>query len=264
MGILKKGTKTFRKISKGLGLMTALRYSAAVLRRQRHFHISTDGLDVTVRVSSPDIRVAIDTLGSEFDALAGVVDRNFDGLIVDAGGYIGTAALKLGSMFPKASIITIEPSPDNYAILSLNIAQNRRIKAVHAALAPKAGETVELRDRGTGHWGLTIIEAPRDRAEAPRLASVRTTSLKEIMDQNPGTRIGLLKLDIEGAEKALFDQTPDVLRSIPVIMAELHERIVAGCEASFVAASEGRKVMPLGHEKMMSVQQPSNMQPLSG
>ena len=261
MGLLKRNIRLFRKMQSTLGLPTTLSYIGSALVGKDRFSVRINGLDATLRIGSPDLKVAMETLGSEFVALEDVVRPDFDGLIVDAGGYIGTAALKFAAMFPKAQILTIEPAPENFAMLTENIAAHPRITAKQAALAPVAGKTIKLLDRGTGQWGLTIVQAPRDRAGASELTEVRTTSLQEVLDDFPGLELGVLKLDIEGAEKALFDATPDILRAVPVILAELHDKIIEGCKASFASLSEGRTVIRLGHEKHMSIQSPNHLGP---
>ena len=48
---------------------------------------------------------------------------------------MGTAAIVFSEMYPKAKIITIEPSLDNFDILQRNIAKYKNIKAIHGALS---------------------------------------------------------------------------------------------------------------------------------
>ena len=45
--------------------------------------------------------------------------------------------------------------------------------------------------------------------------------------------IGILKLDIEGAELHLFKEDEMALSEIPHIFVELHDRIVSGCSDAF-------------------------------
>ena len=49
---------------------------------------------VWVRSATPDLRTAIANLTEEFDCLDQLLPEGYSGLIVDGGGYIGTAALK--------------------------------------------------------------------------------------------------------------------------------------------------------------------------
>ena len=51
------------------------------------------------------------------------------GLIIDAGGYLGTAAIAFSEAYPDATVVTIEPSPENFALLVQNTAAYPNIRA---------------------------------------------------------------------------------------------------------------------------------------
>ncbi len=236
-----------------IGLFAALKYRAAKLLRLPCVSLPIRGHSVAVRPRTHDLRVALTSLGREFDRLRSLLDPDFDGIIVDASGYIGSAALRLSDLFPAATIVSIEPSAANFEILCRNVAHVERIEPIQRALAPVAGRTVRLGDPGTGEWGFTIVETTVDRTVPAFLHEVETISLGEILERHPGRPIGLLKLDIEGAEKALFDQASAELSRIPIVLAELHDRIVEGCEESFRRFSKGRTVKKFSGEKYASV-----------
>ena len=55
-----------------------------------------------------------------------------------------------------------------------------------------------------------------------------------------GTSVDLLKIDIEGAEKELFSAPSDSwLARTRLIIIELHDRMVAGCEQALEEATNG-------------------------
>lgn len=241
-----------------LGPRGALRYVVTRRLGAETVRVPVHGVEIRLRTAGPDLSVARTSLGAEFAPLARFVDREFDGLIVDAGGFIGTAALKLSAMFPRATIVSIEPSEANAALLAENIAGHANIELIQGALVPVSGSPVELRDRATGAWGFTIVEAPADRADAALLGPVATVSLADIVARHPGRPIGLLKLDIEGGEIPLFDAAPPELAAIPVIFVELHDRIAAGCTEAFHRFSEGRMIETFGGEKFASIAPPTS------
>ena len=76
-------------------------------------------------------------------------------LILDAGGYIGTAAIAFAKQYPSATIVSLEPNSNNYQLLAQNTATWRNIVAMNKALAPEPGGLI-LYDRGTGAWGFTL------------------------------------------------------------------------------------------------------------
>lgn len=214
-------------------------------------NVTIFGHRIRVRARSRDLGVAVSCLGGEFEPLNGLLDANFDGVIVDAGGYIGTAAIALSQLYPQAQVITIEPSRENIEVLKRNIAHYPRIKVVQGALSGQKGPKLKLRNRETGHWGYSVVDSPGDRPGASVIEEVDGFTLSDLVPD--AKKIGILKLDIEGAEKALFEGGDEMLGAIPVIFVELHDRIVQGCSASFKEFSKDRRVMKCGGEKYLSL-----------
>lgn len=209
------------------------------------------GVRIKIRKGTPDLAVAVSAFMGEFDILRNYFPGDNGCAVVDAGGYIGTSAIVFSLMWPDALVITIEPSSENFAILEQNIAGYSNIKAVNAALAPATSQQVVLRDRHTGAWGYTVMDKPEGVGAEHALEEVSVVQLGEIWSTfGP---IGLLKMDIEGAEKDVFLQDGETLSEIPVIFVELHERIVAGVEASFWQISNNRKVVVSAGEKYLSL-----------
>lgn len=251
-----------RTLKKGIALATTSRRVG--IGKLAAFHtkpantivpIEVKGLKILVRAGTSDMKVAMDSLCKEYDFLEDLLPRDFSGLVVDAGGYIGTAAIAFASRFPKATVVTIEPSSDNLSILKRNVAAFENIEVRHAALGPRAGETITLRNRNTGNWGFTVVggDQSEEVEKESAIEEIRLTSLAEI-EQQHGRPIDFLKLDIEGAEKAVLEDTRETVRNIPMVFAELHDRIIAGCSEAFGQMSHGRWVVRLGGEKFLSLQ----------
>jgi FkbM family methyltransferase len=210
------------------------------------------GQYIFVRTNTPDLRVALSSLGSEFSSLEKAYPKSKNGLILDAGGYIGTAALSLATMYPEATVVTIEPSSDNFVILKKNIAGKNNIYAENAALIPeKSNGNVALKSRGTGHWGFTIVENPNDRHASP-VENVCGVSIEDILEKYGFSDILILKMDIEGGEHALLQQ-PNWLSKTQIFVVELHERIVSGCETAFQASNADRFIYKANGEKYFSI-----------
>jgi FkbM family methyltransferase len=252
--------KRFRKEWRNLGRLLRTNSLVSVagifvsnrLGRKRAVPVNVHGKSIYIRTSTSDLEVALSSLGKEFSGLRLAYPRSQKGLIVDAGGYIGTAAIALAEMYPEATIVSIEPSRENFELLKRNVAAYQNIFAHNAALAP-ASETgeVALMSRGTGEWGFTIVEKPQDRP-VRFTEKVPVISLERILQEYGSERIMICKMDIEGAEHKLLKQG-DWLEKVDILMIELHERIVAGCEKAFEEANRGRFVHPSGGEKMISV-----------
>src|SRR5262245_34309529 len=151
--------------------------------------------DIVVRTGSPDVRVALSCFQGEFDAVLKAMPRLRHSLIVDAGGYIGTAAIVFAEAYPEATIVTLEPSTENFALLRRNVAPYKNIVPLNKALAPEPGRLV-LKDRGTGQWGFTLVPKPADNAASAVKEEVECTTLDQLMREFGADGIGILKLDI--------------------------------------------------------------------
>jgi len=247
--MFKRIKNKFRLISK-IGILNFLKYNIA--ENGNVFSLKLGGEEVSLRKGTPDINVAISCLiDGEFDNIQAYIDRSYKGIIIDAGGYIGTAALAFSNMFPFAQIITIEPSEENIKIMNLNVSNNERIRVVYGALVGTKSDSLMLRSRGTGNWGFTIIEEPGDSYDVEVLQKTVSYTLKDLVENS--SDIGVLKLDIEGGELDLFVNDASALENIKVVVAELHDRIVAGCTDAFMEFSKERKIMKGEGEKYVSL-----------
>jgi len=224
---------------------------AEATHRRELVPVHIEGEEIFVRPGTPDLDVARWTLGGEFHSLSLAYPKDQEGLILDAGGYIGTAAIALSKLYPKATVATVEPSSDNFAVLSRNIAAHPRIHAHQAALVtPDSLRVRTLRNRGSGEWGFNIIENFTD-TSASVIEEVATVTLDELLETYGAKRILILKMDIEGAEYPLLCQ-PGWLNGTNILVIELHERLVAGCAAAFAHANRDRFIYSDG-EKFVSV-----------
>lgn len=247
-------TRTFFQQSRIMSQMTPREYARYRLtRRGKLLKLNVHGFDVTVRKGTPDLGVALLSLGTELLPVSELLPREFDGVIIDGGGYIGTAALRLAQLYPQATVVTIEPSSRNLAVLERNVATTSNIKVIKGALGGESGATLTLRNRGTGEWGFTVVGRPADRPDAGEIETVPCFTIEDIAAMFPDKPIGVLKLDIEGGEKAVFDRSEAALAKIPVIFAELHERIAPGCRAGFDRICSGRWLVCTSGEKYLAL-----------
>lgn len=133
--------------------------------------------------------------------------------IVDCGGNIGLSALYLAARYPNARIFSVEPNPDNYALLKRNAAAEPRITPVQACVTGISEQQVYIDTLGRGSHFQINSEA--------RGVPVRGMSLDKIREAYGIGRIDLLKMDIEGAERQVLAH-PAFLAHTGMIVAELH------------------------------------------
>lgn len=206
---------------------------------------------VAVRKGTPDLGVALSCLNGEFEILRHLFPENYDGIIIDAGGYIGTATIALKNIFPSAKLIVIEPSSENLEVLKQNVANLQNVKIIHGALVGTSETNIQLKNRGTGEWGFTVVAKPSDNRNASFLQETPAFRISDLV--NAGEKIGLLKLDIEGGELSLLEHDMGSLRNIDAVFAELHDRIIPGCVDKFFEFSKGRVLIKDKGEKYLSV-----------
>ena len=249
---IRREIRLFRELRQENTLSTLQHlWVARALSRRGTLEVHIADEKILVRTGTPDLDVARWTLGGEFNSLTRAFPRGQCGLIIDAGGYIGTAAIALSKLYPLATVVTVEPSSDNFAVLGRNIAAHPRIHAHQAALVPTNSPRVRtLRNRGSGEWGFNIIENDTD-TSASVIEEVATITLDEILKMYDARSILILKMDIEGAEYPLL-KDPEWLERTKILVLELHERLVPGCEATFATANRNRFVYADG-EKCISV-----------
>jgi FkbM family methyltransferase len=215
--------------------------------------MDVDGITVHFRDNTPDLKVIRATLvRQELASLKELVpDPKFD-FIIDAGGYIGTAAIALARMFPRSRVITVEPSLENFALLEKNIAPFGNIVAVNAALVG-VGRQVNLYDRRTGEWGFTILQHPRDQQDVSEIQSVQGVTISDLLARFDSAGIDVLKLDIEGGEREVFEHSDPWIDKVGVVVAELHDRIQEGCKRVFYSKTTAMRDVYCQGEKVIRV-----------
>jgi len=155
---------------------------------------------------------------------------NFDKVrfILDAGANIGASAIYFHSFFPNAKVICIEPESSNFSLLKTNILLNNVeniVKPFQMALWNK-NEMLSLKNdfRDRSHHSFNVSS---DLNES--LIKIEGNTVKYFMDINDVKIIDLLKIDIEGAEKYIFEDFNYLSSFLPItrfIAIEIHEEIV--------------------------------------
>lgn len=159
--------------------------------------------------------------------------------IVDAGANIGLTSIFLANRYPDARIVAIEPEASNFELLKKNVAPYPNVVPVNAALWCR-NEPVNVVDPGLDKWGFMTVEgASAGDSAAPRCHAVDGLTVDRIMDLHGFTRIDLLKVDIEGAEKEVFEDTSRWIDRVDAVILELHDRMKSGCSRSFYNGTNG-------------------------
>lgn len=192
-------------------------------RRPAEIRVRPPGTDkaLYLRLGTSDEMVYCDTLLTPQYAF----DLPFvPNTIIDAGANIGTASIFFARRYPQAKVIALEPEPSNFALLTRNIKPYPTITAIHAALWNHDGEvSIRAPDPATGasgNWAFAVEEG-HDFA-------VPAITLRTLMEETHTPSVDVLKMDIEGAEKEVFEAC-DWIDGVRCLMIELHDRFKPGC-----------------------------------
>lgn len=144
--------------------------------------------------------------------------------IIDAGGNIGLTSLYLKKRFPKSKIIILEPDKENSNAIRDNMRLNdiSDIIELNAALWHKNEDLViDHSFRGGVEWSLAV--KPKKYIEDE---SVKAVTLLDLLAEHRFPHIDILKMDIEGAERHVFED-PEInkmiLSQVKYIAIEIHD-----------------------------------------
>ena len=152
---------------------------------------------------------------------------------IDLGANLGVYTRKMASRTKQ--VIAFEPDPWTFAALQANVTDLDNVTLEKAA-AGTCDKTVCLyrhtqfaEDRTLRSEASSVIASKGDVAENGAVEVRQIDFIKYLEDLDED--IGILKIDIEGAEvdllEALFDR-PDLMSRINHIFAETHERLILG------------------------------------
>jgi FkbM family methyltransferase len=158
--------------------------------------------------------------------------------IVDAGANVGYASLRFQRRFPGAKIIALEPAAGNLAQFRKNCAPYPNI-----VLDPRALWSKSTRLRIVPMGASNAFQVRED-----PMGDVDATSIPDLMRQHDIDTIDLLKIDIEGSEVELFEDSGAVqwLPHVRAILIETHDFFRPG-SALAVRQRVGDRFEFLGH-----------------
>ena len=161
--------------------------------------------------------------------------NNFDPrLILDCGANVGYSTAYFANKYPQAQIIAVEPEPLNFKMLTFNTHFFDNVTCINSAIWYNEGYIKILPDMPGNTLAFMTEDTTADDPEA-----LKTTTITKLLGGSESNEIDLLKLDIEGAEREVFDDAanPDEwLPKVKVMVIELHDRMKVGCSNAFFKA----------------------------
>ncbi len=152
-------------------------------------------------------------------------------LIIDAGANVGYASLKLMNRYKSATMISIEPEESNFQVLTKNCELYSNYKGINKAIWIN-DDIVKITNPTSRNTGFRVERTTKDDK-----SGLSATTIQGILKNSGFDRIGILKLDIEGTEKELFENNyKKWIDKVDVLIIELHDRFKRGCALTFYSA----------------------------
>jgi FkbM family methyltransferase len=136
-------------------------------------------------------------------------------LIIDCGSNIGLSILYFKQLFPKSCILAYEPDPSNFNLLRQNIERNNltSVKLNEAAIWTIDGEiSFEANQSEASHISET--------QSGKRVKCVRLNNLLSQFEE-----VDFLKIDIEGAESQVINDSKENLTRVKNLFLEYHGKV---------------------------------------
>jgi FkbM family methyltransferase len=141
--------------------------------------------------------------------------------ILDCGANVGYTAAYLLTRFPTAFLLAVEPDPGNAEILGQNLLPyGNRARVLNTAVwSHKVGMVLSTTPFRDGReWARQVREAKE--GESPQMFA---TDIGTLIVKSGYQRVGILKIDIEGAEQVIFGRDcSSWLPLVDSIAIELH------------------------------------------
>ncbi|MDQ6804520.1 MAG: FkbM family methyltransferase [Actinomycetota bacterium] len=143
--------------------------------------------------------------------------------------------MALAQRYPAAQFVCVEPANESRAILEENLVRNRiRATVFGVAIVGRSGR---YRLETGPHPGM-------NRVAADDAGEITGMTLPELLDAAGVQIVDFLKVDIEGAERELFESSLDWGLRVRTLIAELHDGMTAA-EATALLRPAGFESMPL-------------------
>ena len=160
-----------------------------------------------------------------------------DKTVFDIGAHIGYHSLYFSRLTGgKGKIYAIEPNIFNVERIHINLNENPQIKNIYikdVALSDKISEETFIFsdniENGTSSGGFLDSSDPLWQKEIYlnktgfKKIIVRTITLDSLTEENKDSVVGLLKIDVEGAENLVLEGGKKFIRTFrPIILMEIH------------------------------------------
>ncbi|MDP1843158.1 MAG: FkbM family methyltransferase [Sediminibacterium sp.] len=239
----------FKPLIKAFGLVDGIKfYTHLLFKKYGSFYSAKYQTTFHLRSKTTDKYTFTQVfLQNQYDIELPIEPKN----IVDAGANIGLASVYFAHRYKQSRVIAVEPSPDNFQVLLKNIADYKQVKALQMGIWNKDVHLFITNPTGASS-SFMVAETTADNQEA-----IPAISIETIMRNEQWDHIDLLKIDIEGSEKELFEANYQFwLPKTKVIYIEMHDWMKKGCSKPvFRAINEYNFSFQLCNENLIFINQ---------
>jgi len=161
---------------------------------------------------------------SLIESIKDKIDFNEIKVILDIGSRDGCQSLELNRWFPQAKIYAFEPVKNNYEFTVNNVFNVKNIEVYPYAINNYNGKTIfyEVVNgnvgassllRTTNHW--------RSSQWQQKETEVDCILLSDWLKQKNITKVDLIWMDVQGAEKIVLDSLNEYLTDVKIIATEV-------------------------------------------
>lgn len=137
-------------------------------------------------------------------------------VIIDCGSNVGFAAIWFALRFPNATIIALEPEDDNFRNLLKNTEAFPNLLPIHCGLWSRECRLVNVNQSKR-------VDSYQFRESCNEVSGVCGTDFDSILNRFSLRKVDILKIDIEGAEAAVFTkECENWLAGIACLVIEIH------------------------------------------
>jgi FkbM family methyltransferase len=222
------------RYARDIGVANAVGIATQKLQGRELITLHIDGIKKPLYCRSGDLYVFLEVFGKKFGEVYDPALNGDPQLIVDAGANVGFASVMFANRFPNAKIVSIEPDAKNCEVFRRNCSGYSNVQLLHAAVWYRSGR-MKIENPDDASFLFRVTEDQSETGGIPAL------TFSEIIANAGADVIDVLKLDVEGAEKVLFEHGSDWLRKVRLMVMELHDGYVPGCSDALFHAIRDRK-----------------------
>jgi FkbM family methyltransferase len=239
---LKTATKPFRK---RFGFIQGTSLWFSLLKEK----ITVPGQTFSIRVPGVKKPIHLRAKTSDIEAFCqifvhGELDIKIEqsvNYIIDAGANIGLSSIWFANQFPDALIDSLEIDNNNIFSLQLNSKDYPNINIVPKGLW-SCSTTLRIVNPDAEPWAFRV-----ETTDDTDPLGFPATTIFELMKAREAKQIDILKIDIEGAEKEVFEADTSWLSNVGTLFIELHDRLKPDCSRIVFDACSKYK-----HKKVVS------------